>query len=66
MMGYQLSCFVHHQDQDAIEKRLSAFATQGIYPTVEFEKEVYTARQAEEGLAPLLGNFSAFPGHLLG
>ncbi|XP_057381265.1 neuronal PAS domain-containing protein 2-like [Daphnia carinata] len=28
MMGYQLSCFVHQADQDAIEKRLSAFATQ--------------------------------------
>lgn len=30
MMGYQLSCFVHQADQDAIEKRLSAFASQGI------------------------------------
>ena len=29
MMGYQLSCFVHQADQDAIEKRLGAFATQG-------------------------------------
>lgn len=31
MMGYQLSCFVHQADQDAIEKRLSAFAAQGNY-----------------------------------
>jgi hypothetical protein len=29
MMGYQLSCFVHQADQEAIEKRLSDFAKQG-------------------------------------
>ncbi|XP_046657851.1 neuronal PAS domain-containing protein 2-like [Daphnia pulicaria] len=28
MMGYQLSCFVHQADQEAIEKRLSDFAKQ--------------------------------------
>ena len=29
MMGYQLSCFVHQDDQEAIEKRLRDYAAQG-------------------------------------
>ena len=29
MMGYQLSSFVHQDDQSAIEKRLNGFAAQG-------------------------------------